>query len=122
MQNLIATVEQATALALELPGAEHKSHFGKVDFRVRNKVFASFPNPDAMTLRLDPEHARILIESDPETYVAHPGVWGQRGWIRVTLSRIALDDLTHLIHESWSRIAPKGLSQNKAVDGTTMMG
>ena len=58
----MTTVEEATALALRLPGAEQKSHFGNVDFRVRNKVFASFPSPDQMTLRLDPEHARILVE------------------------------------------------------------
>jgi hypothetical protein len=108
----MTTVEQATAIALGLPGTEQKSHFGNVDFRVRNKVFASFPGPDAMTLRLDPEHARILISSNPETYVPHPGVWGQRGWIRVTLSRIAPDDLADLIHESWSRIAPKRLKSH----------
>jgi hypothetical protein len=92
-----------------MPGAEQKSHVGNVDFRVRNKVFASFPAPDAMTLRLDPEHARILIESDPQIYVPHPGVWGQRGWLRVTLSRIAPNDLADLIHESSSRLAPKHL-------------
>jgi hypothetical protein len=105
----MTTVEHATAIALGMPGAVQKSHFGNVDFRVRNKIFASFPYPDAMTLRLDPEHARVLTDSDPETYVPHPGVWGQRGWIRVAISRIAPDDLADLIHESWSRLAPNGL-------------
>ena len=103
----MSSVEQASALALGMPGAEQKEHFGNVDFRVRNKVFASFPSPDMITLKLDPEQARILVEADPETYALHPGVWGQRGWIRVTLSRIAADDLADLIHESWSRVAPK---------------
>ena len=105
----MASVEQATATARALPGAEQKGHFGNVDFRVRNKVFASFPCTDTMTLRLGPEHARVLVEADPETYAPHPGVWGQRGWIRVTLSRIAADDLADLVHESWSRVAPKSL-------------
>jgi hypothetical protein len=108
----MTTVEQATAIALGLPGTEQKSHFGNVDFRVRNKVFASFPYPDAITLRLDPEHARILTESDLETYIPHPGIWGQRGWLRVTLSRIDPDDLADLIHESWLRIAPKRLKSD----------
>ena len=96
-------------MALALPGAEQKGHFGNVDFRARNKVFASFPDPDAMTLRLDPEHARALVESDPTTFAPHPGVWGQRGWTRVTLSRITPDDLADLMHESWARIAPTSL-------------
>ena len=103
----MTTVEQATEIAMAMPGAEEKGHFGNVDFRVRNKIFASFPAPDTMTLKLDPEHARILVETDPGTYALHPGVWGQRGWIRVTLSRIDPDDLADLIHESWSRVAPK---------------
>lgn len=90
-----------------MPAAEQNSHFGSVDFRVRNKILAGFPYPDAMTLKLDPEHARILTETDSETYALHAGVWGQRGWIRVTLSRIAPDDLADLIHESWSRVAPQ---------------
>ena len=94
-------------MALALPWAEQKGHFGNVDFRVRNKIFASFPYLDTMTLRLGPEHARVLVEADPKTYAPHPGVWGQRVWIRVTLSRISLDELTDLIHESWSRVAPK---------------
>ena len=105
----MSSAEQASALALALTGAEEKAHFGNVDFRVRNKVFASFPASDAMTLKLDPEHARILVEADPETYALHPGIWGQRGWTRVTLSRIHPDDLADLIHDSWSRVAPKRL-------------
>jgi len=111
----VVTVEQAAALALAMPGAEQKSHQGNVDFRVRNKVFASFPAPDAMTLKLDPEHARVLVEIDPETYALHSGVWGRRGWIRVTLSRIAPDDLADLIHESWSLVEPK---RSMTADGT----
>jgi len=106
---VVTSVEQAAALAMGMPGAEQKGHFGNVDFRVRNKVFASFPAPDTMTLKLDPEHARILVESDADTYALHPGVWGQRGWIRVALSRIGPEELADLIHDSWSRVAPKRL-------------
>ena len=109
---MATTIQQATEIALALPGAEEKAHFGNVDFRVRNKVFASFPAPDALTLKLDPEHARILVESDADTYALHPGAWGQRGWIRVALSRIDPDDLADLIHDSWSRIAPKSMQSN----------
>ena len=110
----MTTVERATEIALAMPGAEQKGHFGNVDFRMRNKVFASFPAPDTMTLKLDPEHARILVESDADTYALHPGVWGQRGWIRVALSRIDPEDLADLIHESWSRVAPKRLVESNS--------
>ena len=65
-----------------------------------------------MTLRLEPEHARILVESDPETYALHSGVWGQRGWTCVTLSRNMPKDFAEPVHESWSRIAPKALQSD----------
>jgi AbrB family looped-hinge helix DNA binding protein len=51
---------------LALPGAEQKRHFDSIDVRVRNKVFASFPHPDQMTVRLEPVHARILTDPIPE--------------------------------------------------------
>ena len=35
------TPETFRSLALALPGAEEKSHFGKADFRVRNNIFAT---------------------------------------------------------------------------------
>ena len=60
-----------------------------------------------MTLSLEPEHSRILIESDPETYVLQHCVWGERGWLRVTLSRIDQYVLADLIYESGSRVAPR---------------
>ena len=31
-------------LSLEMPEAEEKSHFGKADFRVRNRIFATLPD------------------------------------------------------------------------------
>ena len=105
----MATIDDATRIALAMPGAEQSSHFDTVDFRVRKKIFASFPSPGHVTLRLVPEHARALIAANPETFTPHPGVWGDRGWIRVVLSRITIEDLNDLVYDSWFRIAPKTL-------------
>ncbi|TGV48477.1 MmcQ/YjbR family DNA-binding protein, partial [Mesorhizobium sp. M2D.F.Ca.ET.160.01.1.1] len=37
---------KARQLALDLPEAVEKSHFGKADFRVRNRIFMSLPEAD----------------------------------------------------------------------------
>ena len=42
-------------LALALPEAEEKSHFGKADFRVRNKIFAGFTADGVAYVKLKPE-------------------------------------------------------------------
>jgi hypothetical protein len=103
------TADDARAIALALPGAVESSHFDHADFRIGEKIFASFPEPDRVTVRLEPEHARALMEADPETYIPHPGVWGDRGWIRVMLARIDRETLADLIFDSWYRLAPKRL-------------
>jgi hypothetical protein len=101
------TPDAASAFALSLPGVVQQSHFGQPDFRVGGKIFMSFPNPDSITVHLAPEHARALIESDPDTFIPHAGVWGDRGWIRIVLDRVDTDTAEDLILESWQRKAPK---------------
>ena len=107
----MATADDVMRIAMALPGAEKSSHFDHIDFRVRKKIFASFPEPDRITVHLEPEHARTLFTSDPDTYIPHPGVWGDRGWIRVVLDRVTVEDLEDLIYDSWYGVAPKSLRQ-----------
>lgn len=103
------TTDEAIAFALTLPGAEAGSHFDHIDVRVGKRIFASVPGEGRITVHVDPEHARILIASDPDTFVPHPGVWGERGWIRIQVEQADRDLVEDLIRESWARKAPKRL-------------
>ncbi len=103
------TTDDAIAFALTLPGAEAGDHFDRPDVRVRGKIFASVPGPGRLTVHIDPEHARILIASDPDAFVPHPGVWGDRGWIRIEVAKVERDLIEDLVRESWARKAPKRL-------------
>ena len=49
-------------IALSLAEAEEKSHFGKPDFRVRNRIFASLQADDRAVLKLTPEEQAVLTE------------------------------------------------------------
>jgi hypothetical protein len=100
---------EAIAIALALPGVERGSAFGNDDFRVRNKIFLAFPQPDRVTIKLGAEHAHILVAADPETYIPHPGKSGADGWTRVILARVDPKTIADLIYESWSNVAPKRL-------------
>lgn len=108
--------EQAIAFAMTLPETERRSHFDQPDFRVGGKIFMSFPDSDRITVHIDPEQARVLIGSDPETFIPHAGVWGDRGWIRIVLARIDREHARDLILESWHRKAPKRLIALHATD------
>lgn len=52
-------------LALALPDAEEKSHFGKADFRVKNKIFAGFNDKGMAYVKLLPEQQEILCAAEP---------------------------------------------------------
>lgn len=40
---------RARELALDFPETVEQSHFGKADFRVRNRIFVSLPEPTALS-------------------------------------------------------------------------
>lgn len=105
----MVTVGRMRALALSLPEAEEKSHFGHPDFRVRGKIFATlWPSEKRAVIKLDPEAQATLEAADPETF-SQPGRWGGKGWTSVDLQRVDLARLRELVTESWRRTAPKRL-------------
>ena len=46
---------------LARPVAEEKSHFGKPDFRVRDKIFAGFNDKGMAYVKLSPEQQEMLV-------------------------------------------------------------
>ena len=106
----MSTVEQARALALELPETEEASHFGKADFRVAGKVFGSLPRPGRMNLRLDPAEQAALVATSPEAFEPAPGSWGRQGWTGVELALVPEDELRELVISAWLRRAPRRLA------------
>ncbi len=79
-------------LALQMPEAEEKSHFGKADFRVRNHIFSTLPDADTAVVKLTHEQQEMLTGAEPAIFAPVPGGWGRQGWTRVMLA--AADELT----------------------------
>lgn len=99
------------ALALALPTAEEKSHFGKADFRVKDKIFAGFNNKGMAYVKLSPAQQEFLIASEPDVISPIPGGWGRKGW---TLVNQALADevaLKSVLTMAWKNVAPKKLQR-----------
>ena len=64
--------------ALALPGAEEKYHFDKVDFRVKNKIFASLKDDATGVVKLLPEQQIMMVEAEPRVFQPIPGGWGAK--------------------------------------------
>ena len=98
--------EDFRRIALSLPGAEEKSHFGKADFRVRNKIFAALPSPGHGVLKLMPDEQSVLTQSEPDIFAPVPGGWGRHGWTEIHLERADEPALRSGLNAAWRNVAP----------------
>jgi hypothetical protein len=92
-------------LALALPGTEEKSHFGKSDFRVRNKIFASLKYDAMGVIKLLPEQQATMANAEPKIFKAIPGGWGRKGWTQADLAKS--DEIT--LRSALQNVAPRTL-------------
>lgn len=105
---MAVTAAQLRKLALAMPGAEEKSHFGQPDFRVKNKIFATLSaEEDRASLKLSPEAQAVLLDARPKAFSPAPGAWGRKGWTFAHLKHAQVKELRSLIEESWRGTAPK---------------
>lgn len=111
------TTDDFRRIALALPEAEEKSHFGKPDFRVRNRIFASLPPGGHAVLKLTPEEQAMLASAEPDIFRPVKGGWGRQGWTEMDLS--ATDEMT--LHSAclmaWRNVAPISLRKRQAATG-----
>jgi hypothetical protein len=105
--------QAAHKLALSLPEAEERDHFGSPSFRVRGKIFAQLSAPgkedECALVKLSSADQAALMMSDPGTFSAVP-YWGQHGWTYVRLASIEASILRGLLLQSWRHVVPKKLS------------
>lgn len=106
--------EAVRRLALALPEAEEKSHFGKPDFRVRGHIFATLPPGDHAVVKLTRDQQEMMAGSEPAVFQPVNGGWGRQGWTKVMLA--AADELTlrSALLTAWRNVAPASL--RKMVD------
>ena len=97
-------------LALALPEAEEKSHFGKADFRVRNKIFASLPDTAAV-VKLSPGQQEMLVAAEPSIFQSVKGGWGKQGWTRVELASADETTARSALQMAWRNVAPLRLAR-----------
>jgi hypothetical protein len=103
--------EDFRRLALVLPEAEEKSHFGKADFRVKNKIFATLKDDMAGVVKLKPEQQEMMVAAEPKIFSALKGGWGDQGWTRVDLATADETTLKSALVAAWRNVAPKSMQR-----------
>jgi hypothetical protein len=103
--------ERFKKLALALPETEEKSHFGKVDFRVRDKIFAGFDGKDRGYVKLMPEQQQMLCEAEPKLISPIAGGWGRKGWTLIDQNTADEALIKSVLQMAWRNVAPKSLQR-----------
>jgi hypothetical protein len=105
------TTELYRAVALSMPGTEEKSHFGKPDFRVRDKIFAGFNDKGMAYVKLTPEQQGMLVGAEPNLISPIPGGWGKKGWALVDQNKADEALMKSVLTMAWKNVAPKSLQK-----------
>ncbi len=94
-------------VALSLPEAVESAHMGHPDFRVRKKIFASFPDGERIVVKLTAEQQAIMAEAEPKIFAPVKGGWGRKGWTYVNLAAADEVTLKSALTTAWRNVAPK---------------
>jgi hypothetical protein len=96
-------------IALSMPEAEEKAHFGRPDFRIRNKIFATIrPSARRAVVKLTVADQSALVAMDPEIFSVNS--WSHPGWTNVDLDHITKGRFRQVVKTAWRTVAPKGLA------------
>jgi hypothetical protein len=102
-------LDDARALALDLPEATESPHHDMTSFRVRGKIFATAP-PDGSRLHVfvDESETKASVAEDPSAFAEL--WWGAKlSGVRVELAAADAAKVAELLEESYRRRAPKKL-------------
>jgi hypothetical protein len=103
-------LEAARRFALSLPETSEQPHFDLSSFRVRGKIFATFP-PEGSHLHIfvGDQERELMAAAQPKAYETL--LWGKRAaGLRVELSAARITDVQDLLRSAWLRKAPKRLA------------
>ncbi len=112
-------LDRARAICLALPGAHEVEAWNAPTFRVKNKIFAMYADPNdhhgggrpALWLKAAPGNQEAMIAVEPERYFKPPYV-GPSGWVGVWLDkRPRWKEVAELVDDSWMLVAPKRLRE-----------
>jgi hypothetical protein len=108
----MVTIETARQLALSLPEAEEKSHFGTPDFRVKNKIFATVHvDKQYMMVKLPVVDQSVFCAFDKEVVFPVPGGWGRKGATFFNLKKVKKAMLLDALAVAWKSVAPVKMVQ-----------
>jgi hypothetical protein len=107
----MASMQDAEALARQLPRSYEVFVRGQCKFRVGSIVFLSFsPDETIMGFAFPKEVREMLIESRPETFLLPWPSDLRYNWVHTRLANLDILELHQIVLDAWETVVPKKVS------------
>jgi hypothetical protein len=104
----MVTDQDVRRIALSMPGAEEKSHVGRPDFRVNNRIFATLRRSQSCAVvKLSMADQSALVAMNPQTFAVNS--WAHPGWTNIYMKHITRRELRNVVQAAWRNVAPRKL-------------
>lgn len=105
---MAVTVDDARAIAAELPRSYEALVRDSVKFRVGSIVYAAFsPDEAIMGFGFPREERDALVDGDPEKFLLPKPSDLRYRWVQARLAAIERDELEELLVDAWRMCVPK---------------
>ncbi|MCA1218405.1 MmcQ/YjbR family DNA-binding protein [Streptomyces sp. 8L] len=107
----MATAEDVRRVAIGLPRTEEALVRDQVKFRVGRLVYIALSRDErSMGFAFPREERAALLAADPDRFFGPVPSDERFNWVRVRLDRLDEAELTELVVDAWSMVAPKRLA------------
>lgn len=108
---MAVTIDDARAIAAELPRSYEAVVRGSLRFRVGRIVYAAFYRDDTiMGFAFPREEREALVGGEPEKFLLPRPSDMRYRWVCVRLDAIEIDELRELVVDAWRMCVPKKVS------------
>ena len=111
----MVTLDDARAIAAELPRSYEAFVHGRVKFRVGRIVYLAFARDETMMGFAFPKEWReALVQSEPEKFLLPRPSDLRYNWAVVRLAAIDAEELRELVVDAWAFVVPKRVAADYA--------
>lgn len=103
----MVSLETFREIALSYPETTEDTHFDKISFHIKKKIFGTYDsknNQACLKLPLIDQDLYTLI--DKNTIYPVPNAWGKQGWTIVKLNNIPVEIFKQIVQSAYCQVAP----------------
>ena len=108
----MVSIDTFRKLALSFPEATEESHFEKISFRVKKKIFATYDNTKHHAcIKLSEIDQDVFSSFDNSVIFPVDNKWGKQGWTLIEMSKVRKELFIDALTTAYCEVAPKKLAE-----------